>query len=200
MRPGRRILKRLQFFSILMVISLVLGSWLLAPAPVVTAQEPKVGSRDLLATDSTAHALREEISDLCRNSEESATSESDWSGRVAHWTGFSDAKDEEWTVCERVKYPISGAEDIDWKMFFLADGSGRQLVKFARGEHATAPINVALAWVTQQKNITTAVVGSRKADQVKEFCAAGEITLTSDQLDRLNQASAEFHYAGGIVV
>jgi aryl-alcohol dehydrogenase-like predicted oxidoreductase len=64
----------------------------------------------------------------------------------------------------------------------------------------TAPINVALAWVIQQKNITTAVVGSRKPDQVKQFCAAGEITLTSDQLDRLNEESARFHYARGTVV
>ena len=64
----------------------------------------------------------------------------------------------------------------------------------------TAPINVALAWVIQQRNITTAVVGSRKVDQVKEFCAAGDITLTSDQLGRLNQASAQFHSASGINV
>lgn len=76
----------------------------------------------------------------------------------------------------------------------------RHAVQEVAQEINTAPINVALAWVIQQKNIITAVVGSRKVDQVKEFCAAGEITLTSDQLDRLTKASALFHYAGGRVV
>ncbi len=76
----------------------------------------------------------------------------------------------------------------------------RDTVQEIAQEINTAPLNVALAWVIQQKNITTAVVGARKVDQVKEFCAAGEITLTSDQLDRLNKASAQFHFAGGTSV
>ena len=69
----------------------------------------------------------------------------------------------------------------------------RDTVQEIAQEINTAPINVALAWVTQQRNITTTVVGTRKADQVKEFCAAGDITLTSDQLDRLNEESNLFH-------
>ena len=69
----------------------------------------------------------------------------------------------------------------------------RDTVEEIAQEINTAPINVALAWVIQQKNITTAVVGARKVDQVKEFCAAGDITLTSDQLDRLNEDSVLFH-------
>ena len=69
----------------------------------------------------------------------------------------------------------------------------RDTVQEIADEINTAPINVALAWVTQQRNITTTVVGTRKADQVKEFCAAGDITLTSDQLDRLNEESNLFH-------
>lgn len=73
----------------------------------------------------------------------------------------------------------------------------RDMVKEIALEIETTPINVALAWVIQQHNIITAVVGSRKADQVKEFCAAGDITLTPDQIDRLNEASAQFHFAGG---
>ena len=73
----------------------------------------------------------------------------------------------------------------------------RDTVQQIAQEINTAPINVALAWVIQQKNITTAVVGARKVDQVKEFCAAGDITLTSDQLDRLNEESALFHGCSG---
>ena len=69
----------------------------------------------------------------------------------------------------------------------------REAVQEVAQEINTAPVNVALAWVIQQRNIVTAVIGSRKADQVKEFCTAGEITLSPDQLDRLNKASALFH-------
>ncbi|MEK9629499.1 MAG: aldo/keto reductase [Nitrospinota bacterium] len=69
----------------------------------------------------------------------------------------------------------------------------RDTVQEIAQEINTAPINVALAWVIQRKNITTTVVGASKADQVKEFSAATEITLTSDQLDRLNEESALFH-------
>lgn len=76
----------------------------------------------------------------------------------------------------------------------------REAVQQIAEEINTVPINVALAWVIQQRNIITAVVGSRKVDQVKEFCAAGDLTLTDEQLERLNRASAEFHAAGGIIV
>ena len=75
-----------------------------------------------------------------------------------------------------------------------------QVVEEIAQEIKTVPINVALAWVIQRQNITTAVVGSRKVDQVKEFCAAGDITLTSDQLDRLDKASALFHSTGGSIL
>ena len=69
----------------------------------------------------------------------------------------------------------------------------RDTVNEIAQEINTTSVNVALAWVIQQNNITTAVIGARKVDQVKEFCAAGEITLTSDQLDRLNKQSNLFH-------
>ncbi len=69
----------------------------------------------------------------------------------------------------------------------------RRTVQEIAEEINTTPINVALAWVIQQKNVITAVAGSRKADQVKEFCAAGDITLTPEQLDELNKESAQFH-------
>lgn len=77
--------------------------------------------------------------------------------------------------------------------YFDSSEDLRDTVQEIAQEINTSPVNVALAWVTQQRNITTAVVGSRKVDQVKEFCTAGDITLNSDQLDRLNQESNLFH-------
>ena len=50
----------------------------------------------------------------------------------------------------------------------------------------TKPIAVALAWVLEQKNILTAIVGSRKADQVPEFATAGSFKLNANHLEQLN--------------
>ena len=54
------------------------------------------------------------------------------------------------------------------------------------------PIAVALAWVLEQKNILTAIVGSRKAAQAPEFAAAGSFKLSTDHLKQLNIASDFF--------
>ncbi len=56
----------------------------------------------------------------------------------------------------------------------------------------TAPINVAVAWVIAQSNLTTAVVGSRKWQQIEEVCPAGDLALSENQLERLNAASNQF--------
>ncbi|MZH02973.1 MAG: aldo/keto reductase, partial [Nitrospinae bacterium] len=92
----------------------------------------------------------------------------------------------------RRDYHLYGQSSLD------SSQSLRDTVKEIAQEINTVPINVALAWVIQRKNITTTVVGSCKADQVKEFCAAGDITLTADQLDRLNEESNLFHGWRGI--
>lgn len=54
------------------------------------------------------------------------------------------------------------------------------------------PIHVSLAWVLAQDNILTAIVGSRKTKQPKEFAAAANLKLTKDHLTRLNKASDRF--------
>ena len=94
---------------------------------------------------------------------------------------------------EALKAPARQEYYLYGQPYFNNSEIVRDTVQKIAQEINTAPINVALAWVTQQKNITTAVVGARTAVQVKEFCAAGDITLTSDQLDRLNKESNLFH-------
>jgi len=57
----------------------------------------------------------------------------------------------------------------------------------------TAPINVAVAWVLSRPHIVTAAVGSRKPEQIKQFCRAGDLTLSPEYLSRLTAASDAFH-------
>ena len=57
----------------------------------------------------------------------------------------------------------------------------------------TAPINVALAWVLSRPNIVTAAVGSRKPEQIQQFCKAGNLVLSPEHLSRLTAASDTFH-------
>ena len=57
----------------------------------------------------------------------------------------------------------------------------------------TAPINVAVAWVLSRPNVITAAVGSRKPEQIKQFCRAGDLELSPEHLSRLTAASGTFH-------
>ncbi len=57
----------------------------------------------------------------------------------------------------------------------------------------TAPINVAVAWVLSRPNIVTAAIGSRKPEQIKQFCRAGNLELSPEHLSRLTAASDAFH-------
>lgn len=67
------------------------------------------------------------------------------------------------------------------------------VVESIAGEMGCLPIHVALAWVLAQPSIFTAIVGSRKRDQVAEFSEAADVTLSVGQLKRLSQASDHFY-------
>ncbi len=54
------------------------------------------------------------------------------------------------------------------------------------------PIEVALAWVIRQKNILTAIVGSKKPEQVREFAQAAAIEISEEHMCKLNSASNSF--------
>ncbi|MCH7499741.1 MAG: aldo/keto reductase, partial [Nitrospinae bacterium] len=66
-------------------------------------------------------------------------------------------------------------------------------VQAIAGEINEPPINVAVAWVLAQPNILTAAVGSRKPEQIQQFCRAGDLTLSPGHLSRLTAASDAFH-------
>lgn len=56
----------------------------------------------------------------------------------------------------------------------------------------TKPINVAIAWVLAQENILTAIIGSKKPEQVPDFGKIPDTRLTNNQLHRLDNASELF--------
>jgi aryl-alcohol dehydrogenase-like predicted oxidoreductase len=66
-------------------------------------------------------------------------------------------------------------------------------VKAIAEELSTVPINVAVAWVLSRPHVVTAAVGSRKSEQIKQFCRAGNLELSPEHLSRLTAASDTFH-------
>jgi len=67
-----------------------------------------------------------------------------------------------------------------------------QTVSEIAREAGTTPAAVAVAWTLLRKNIRTAVVGSRKAEQVEQFAAASRLALSGEQKARLTAASDAF--------
>jgi aryl-alcohol dehydrogenase-like predicted oxidoreductase len=67
-----------------------------------------------------------------------------------------------------------------------------ETVRDVANEICCKPVEVALAWVLTRDNIFTAIVGSRKPEQVQEFAKSTELKLNSNQLQRLTKASDQF--------
>lgn len=57
-------------------------------------------------------------------------------------------------------------------------------------EAAVEPAQMALAWVAQQPGITAPIIGVSRVEQLQRNLAALDITLSGDQHQRLDQASA----------
>jgi aryl-alcohol dehydrogenase-like predicted oxidoreductase len=57
-------------------------------------------------------------------------------------------------------------------------------------EQAVSPIAVALAWLLQQPAVTAPIIGANSVEQLAASLVVTELTLSTDQLDRLDNASA----------
>lgn len=64
-----------------------------------------------------------------------------------------------------------------------------ETVKEIAEETGRKPVEVAVAWVLEQNNILTAIVGSRKVEQIRDFSGAASLQLDKGQLQRLTTAS-----------
>ncbi|VAX29529.1 hypothetical protein MNBD_NITROSPINAE05-1100, partial [hydrothermal vent metagenome] len=63
-------------------------------------------------------------------------------------------------------------------------------VKDIANEVQRKPVEVAVAWVLAQENILTAIVGSRKVEQIRDFSGAADLELSREQLERLTSVSS----------
>jgi aryl-alcohol dehydrogenase-like predicted oxidoreductase len=66
-----------------------------------------------------------------------------------------------------------------------------ETVKDIANEVQRKPVEVAVAWVLAQENILTAIVGSRKVEQIRDFSGAADLELSKEQLQRLTSLSSD---------
>ena len=74
------------------------------------------------------------------------------------------------------------------------EGKGRRVLNALDEVHAEtgAPLAaIALAWTNAQPGIVATLASATSLDQLQELVAAMNLELTRDQIDRLNEASAE---------
>jgi aryl-alcohol dehydrogenase-like predicted oxidoreductase len=62
------------------------------------------------------------------------------------------------------------------------------LVEVASGRDAS-PAQVALAWLLERPAVTSVIVGARTTEQLTDNLGAAELSLTADELDRLERVS-----------
>jgi aryl-alcohol dehydrogenase-like predicted oxidoreductase len=56
--------------------------------------------------------------------------------------------------------------------------------------HGCSPARVALAWLLAKPVVTSVIIGAKRLDQLQDNLAAVELTLTQDELRRLDEVSA----------
>jgi aryl-alcohol dehydrogenase-like predicted oxidoreductase len=63
-------------------------------------------------------------------------------------------------------------------------------LKAVAEETSSAPAAVALAWLLAQEVITSPIIGANSAEQLQDSLAALDLSLSKEQISRLNDASA----------
>lgn len=66
-----------------------------------------------------------------------------------------------------------------------------EVVRAVAEEHSTTPTAIALAWQLAQPVITSPIIGANSRAQLRDSVAALDVTLTNEQIQRLNQVSKQ---------
>jgi aryl-alcohol dehydrogenase-like predicted oxidoreductase len=78
--------------------------------------------------------------------------------------------------------PIHGKENLSRFLAFQSDLSDiAKLSDRSVGQ-------LAVAWVLRRSEVSSAIVGARKAGQIKEICSVSEKPLSSEEIDAVNQS------------
>lgn len=56
--------------------------------------------------------------------------------------------------------------------------------------HGVSVAQIALSWLLHQKSVTSVIIGAKKPEQLKDNIAATSVTLTEEDLAKLNESSA----------
>jgi aryl-alcohol dehydrogenase-like predicted oxidoreductase len=57
-------------------------------------------------------------------------------------------------------------------------------------QHNASPAAIALAWVRQQPGITSTIIGAKTVEQLNDNIKSTEVTLTEDDLKKIDEISA----------
>ncbi len=84
---------------------------------------------------------------------------------------------------------------VGWAQLALFDTPrGHQvvdtLVEIAQSRNGVTPSQVALNWVASRPGVTSVIIGARTEEQLKDNLAAAGWSLTDEEIDRLDKASA----------
>ncbi len=96
---------------------------------------------------------------------------------------------------EALKAPTRRSYEVYQEPQLSNSQAVRDVLQEIAEETGALPIQIAIAWVLEQDNLLTAVVGSNKPLLVGYFAPAGFLKLSKEQLSRLTQASDRFHAA-----
>ena len=96
------------------------------------------------------------------------------------------------TTAEDCNFPARRGHQLYQEPNFSRSREVRRTVEAIAQEIERKPIEVAIAWVIEQDNLLTAIVGSRKPWQVSEFVPAGDLILSAEHCSRLTAVSDRF--------
>lgn len=98
-------------------------------------------------------------------------------GKYSQQGGKGDAR--------RLDHPmLKGLSDIDQRKLAIAGA-----VQSVAQDSGCTQAQVALAWLRQQRGLIIPIVGARSASQLKDNLGCLDLTLTREQLERLDEAS-----------
>ena len=89
-----------------------------------------------------------------------------------------------------LRFTIDGEPLTSEPAFNLLQHADRAKREAAAKEIGASPAQVALGWLVQQPAVTSVIIGVRTVEQLDENLKAAELTLSSDEMRKLDEASA----------